>query len=211
MESLKPFEVISQKIEGIFLKKSPYTWVHSLNVSRIASIIAKDLDLDEEDIKIVEIGGLLHDIGKIHIPTRILNKPSRLTEEEYLIIKSHPVLGLKEFKRIMPSPILQKVLQIVLFHHERYDGNGYSFNLREEEIPLLSRIVSVADVIDAIYGIRPYKNSLSKKEVINELENAKYTQLDSSIVDIALLNIDEILEGYNSNHYNQNILISIIG
>lgn len=212
MQYVKSLEDITQKIERIFLEKSPFTWIHSLNVSRIAMIIAENFDLNKENLEAVRIGGLLHDVGKIYIPSEILNKPSKLTEEEFLIIKEHPILGIREFEGIIFSPDIIKILHIFLYHHERYDGNGYPYRLKGEDIPFLTRIVSVADAIDAICGSRPYKEGLPIEAVIKELEKAKWLQLDPHIVEVALSNIDKIIEGYNTKTpLNADVLISSVG
>jgi HD-GYP domain-containing protein (c-di-GMP phosphodiesterase class II) len=130
---------------------------------------------------------LLHDVGKIGVPDLILQKSGRLTEEEYTVIKRHPVLGVEI---IAPVKELAPALPVVRHHHERFDGKGYPDGLRGEDIPLLARIVSVADAFDSMIRARPYGYGISRKAALQEIEENSGTQFDPRIVR-ALLEVVE--------------------
>ncbi len=170
---------------------SPWTKGHSERVAKIAVEIGESMGLDEEAIKNLQIGGILHDIGKIGIPCSILNKPGRLTPEEYEKVKQHPVIG---YKILKPIRELKDILPIVLYHHERCDGSGYPDGLKCNQIPMLARIVAVADVIEAMTAERPYKRSYPLEEVLSYLkENAGEDKLfDPQVVKIADVISDRI-------------------
>jgi putative nucleotidyltransferase with HDIG domain len=165
--------------------RDTYTLHHSENVARYAVNIAEKLKLSKDQCTIIRIGGLLHDIGKIGIPEHILNKPGKLTEDEFAIIKDHPTIGYEIIKHI--SYFKQNgILDIVLYHHERYDGKGYPSGLKGDQIPLVARIVAVADTFDAMSSRRVYRNELELNYILNEIRNNKETQFDPQIVDIFL-------------------------
>lgn len=167
----------------------PYTAKHSEDVAEYALIIAKSMKLSKAKCTAIKIGGLLHDIGKIGIPSNIINKKGRLTEEEFAKMKEHPVIGYNNLKHI--SELQQNgVLDIVLYHHERYDGKGYPRGLKGKDIPLLARIVCVADCFDAMVTKRIYRDQLSYDVAIQELRNNKGTQFDPEIVDIFLEEVE---------------------
>ncbi len=170
---------------------SPWTKGHSDKVSKIAVTIGEILGLRGEELKTLRIGGLLHDIGKLGIPTEILNKPGKLTPEEYETIKKHPEIG---YKILKPVKELSPVLPIVLYHHERCNGEGYPCGLTCEEIPFLAKIVAVADVIEAMTAERPYKPSRSLEEVFAYLKEAagKDREFDPEIVEAAINTYHEI-------------------
>lgn len=172
--------------------KDPYTRGHSDRVSEYSVLIGKKLGLSEEDIKILKIGGLFHDIGKIGVPDSILLKESRLTDDEYSEIKNHPAIG----AHILSSAtIFQDIIPIVKHHHERYDGNGYPGKLKGEEIPYLARIAAIADTFDAMTSKRSYRDSLPMDVVISEFERCRGTQFDPNLDDVFL----DILK----NHYDE--------
>lgn len=160
--------------------KDKYTYAHTERVVIYSQLIANELELSEEDKKILKYGAYLHDIGKIQIPMEILNKKMRLTNKEWNLIKEHPKNGAEI---IQPVQSLQRVVPLILHHHERYDGTGYPSNLRGEEIPYLTRILSVADSFDAMTSNRPYKQSMSFDGALNELRKCSGTQFDPDIVD----------------------------
>jgi HD-GYP domain-containing protein (c-di-GMP phosphodiesterase class II) len=126
---------------------------------------------------------LLHDVGKIGIPDRILQKSGRLTEDEYAEIKRHPVLGVSI---LAPATELASALPVVKHHHERFDGEGYPDGLRGEDIPLVARIVSVADAFDSMIRARPYGYGISRKAARREIEENSGTQFDPRIVRVLL-------------------------
>jgi len=161
--------------------KDPYTSGHSRMVTRYSLEIGRYLGLSREEMEMIKFCGLLHDIGKIGVSDSLLNKPSRLSEEEYRIIKEHPVIGEQIVKQIK---FLKPGLPLIRHHHERYDGRGYPDELKGEEIPLLARILSVADAFDAMVSNRPYRKALSIQEAMKELKQKAGTQFDPRIVEI---------------------------
>lgn len=146
----------------------------------------------------------LHDIGKMRIPREILDKPSHLTEDEYAIIKTHPVIG-EEIVR--PYPSLQRTIPGIRHHHERWDGSGYPDGLQEEEIPLAARIITVADSFDAMTEERPYRKALSYADAANELMRMAGRQFDPKLVSIFIkilisrgeVNVEDLDFGYGVN------------
>lgn len=160
--------------------KDPYTEGHSERVSDYAVETAEGLDLGEEEIKRVKLAGLLHDIGKIGIDDRILRKTKELTEEEYNQIKNHPTYGADILR---PIKKLKEIIPGVKYHHERWDGKGYPEGLKGEEIPLLGRIIGVADTFDALTSNRPYRKALSKKKALDIIKENVGTQLDKAAVE----------------------------
>lgn len=172
--------------------KDPYTRGHSDRVSAYSVLLGKKIGLSEEDLKTLQIGGLFHDIGKIGITDTILLKSEKLTEEEYLEIKNHPEIGVTILSK---SKIFNNILPIVQHHHEKYDGSGYPGKLSGDSIPLLARIVSIADSFDAMASQRPYRYSISIELIKRELEKNKGIQFDPDLCD----NFIEILENdFNS-------------
>ena len=138
--------------------RDPYTHGHSERVTRYARVIAKQMKLSPEQMRSIEIGALLHDVGKIGIEDRILRKPAALTPEEFEIMKTHPEKG----GQIMePISFLREATEVIIHHHERWDGNGYPSGLKSEEIPLGARIVNVADTFDAMTTNRPYQRAMT--------------------------------------------------
>ena len=182
--------------------KDTYTSGHSQRVTEIAVAIAQELGLPQESIEKIRVSGLIHDIsisqesiekirfaglihdiGKIGIKESILNKPGKLTDEEYRHIKSHPEVG----ERIL-APIVEdkEILEIVRHHHERYDGKGYPDGLKAERIPLGARILAVADTYDAMTSERPYREAMSIETACNEIKRCKGTQFDPAVADAFL-------------------------
>lgn len=158
--------------------KSSYTFGHSERVSKYSKVIAEELNLSEEQIEMVELAGILHDIGKIGIREEILDKPGKLTDEEYDQIKKHPVIGAEIIK---PVPNLQNIIQGVLHHQERYDGRGYPDKLSGEKIPLTARILAVADTFDAMTSQRSYRDKFSDEIALREIENYAGVQFDPEV------------------------------
>ncbi len=155
------------------------TGVHSTRLAEWALHVAGKLGLDESSLADIEVAALLHDIGKIGIPDAILNKPSRLTTEEYDLMKKHPEYGWVVLRQI---PGLQPASLLILHHHESYDGNGYPAGLKGEEIPIGSRIVSVIDAFDAMVSTRPYRDGLPFEEAERRLLEASGRQFDPTIL-----------------------------
>jgi len=147
--------------------KDPYTKGHSKRVSEISLDIAKKFNMEGDLIYDIRIGSLLHDIGKIHVPDHLLTKPGRLTEDEFEIVKTHPGVGDKIMKEVR---LLSNVLPAIVEHHERLDGSGYPFGLTGDQISMMGRIVSVADVYDAITSDRPYRKGIAPQSAIEHLK-----------------------------------------
>ena len=168
--------------------KDVNTSQHSRRVSEYSVMLARELGFSDSECENLRRAALLHDIGKIGIPDRILNKPGKLDDEEYAIMKSHVTRGaqiLKDFTMI------EHVHEGVLYHHEKYDGTGYPQGLKGEEIPLYGRIIGVADAFDAMTANRVYRKQLDFDYVVNELKRCRGTQFDPKIDDIMLKLIDE--------------------
>lgn len=185
MESI---ETLRQTVEA----KDVYTRGHSDRVSAFSVLIGEKLGLSENDIRILRIGGLFHDIGKIGVPDSILLKDAKLTDDEYSQIKNHPSIGAHILSN---ASIFADMLPIVKHHHERYDGNGYPSKLKGEEIPYLARIAAVADTFDAMTSVRPYRTALPIEVVKEEFRRCAGTQFDPEIAKVFL----DILE----NEFNK--------
>ncbi|TGE34112.1 HD-GYP domain-containing protein [Desulfosporosinus sp. Sb-LF] len=167
--------------------KDPYSHGHSERVKDYALELARFLDLSKVDQVNIYRAAILHDIGKIGIPDAILNKPSALTREEWLIMKSHPERGETICSKLN---FAREILPIIRHHHERYDGKGYPDGLSGENIPFLARLVSIADTVDAITSSRPYRSAGTFEQVLEELQKCAGTQFDPVLVSafISLLN-----------------------
>jgi putative nucleotidyltransferase with HDIG domain len=165
--------------------RDTYTSNHSTNVAKYASEIAKKMKLPQNDIEIIYKGGILHDIGKIGIPENILLKPGSLTNDEYHIIKNHPNIGYEMIRHVSDFNETG-VLDIVLYHHERYDGKGYPRGLSGTEIPLVARIMAIADSFDAMTSKRVYRNEIDLENTLIEIKKNKGTQFDPEITDVFL-------------------------
>ncbi|MFD0767836.1 HD-GYP domain-containing protein [Bacillus sp. CGMCC 1.60114] len=162
--------------------KDPYTRGHSERVAAYALILAKDTEkFTSDELKEFYYACLLHDIGKIHIPDHILTKPSRLTNEEFEIIKTHPTVGADAVKEVEG---LQRGISVIRSHHERWDGKGYPDQLKETEISLLARITAVADAFDAMTSSRSYRAALPLEEAYKRIVEGKGTQFDPDLIDL---------------------------
>lgn len=170
-------------------KRDPYVAGHQLRVGRLACAMATVMGLPDDQIKAIGIAASMHDIGKICVPAELLSKPGRINEYEYGIIRAHPEIGYDVLKVIdFPWPLAEIVLQ----HHERIDGTGYPRGLKGEEILLESRIIGVADVVEAMSSHRPYRPALRLGDAIEEIRTHKGTRYDSQVVDACL----EVLKKY---------------
>ncbi|MTI71915.1 MAG: HD-GYP domain-containing protein [Firmicutes bacterium] len=165
-----------------------YTENHSREVANKAKRLAKFLGLNEKDIRDAYWAGIVHDIGKILIPSYILNKKGKLTDDEFFLIKKHPLWGYETLKN---SDKLKDISEYVLYHHERWDGFGYPLGLKGDNIPLISQILAVADTWDAMRSNRSYRKALPKKEAIKEIRKNKGTQFSPRVVDVFLENIEK--------------------
>jgi len=170
--------------------KDEYTKGHSSSVSRYSEALARALNLPEKDVERIKLGALLHDIGKIGIPENVLKKPSKLTDEEWEIMKQHPTIGAE--KVLMPNESLHDLIPIVKYHHEHWDGSGYPEKLKGEDIPLAARIVSVADAYHALISDRPYRKGMSNEKACEILKVGAGIQWDKNLVR-EFINISESL------------------
>jgi two-component system response regulator RpfG len=169
------------------------TGIHLLRMSHYAEIIAEGLGMAEEDIRILTSAAPLHDIGKIGIPDAVLLKRGSLTDEEFAVMRRHPLIGY-EILRDSPSRFVQMGALIALRHHERWDGSGYPDALKGEAIPLPARIVAAADVFDALTSERPYKRAWSSDEAFDYMSAHRGTLFDPACVDVILGNQARFLE-----------------
>jgi len=158
--------------------KDPYTRWHSTNVAKYAVAIARELGLSPSQLEDIHIAAILHDVGKIGISERIIDKPEGLSDEEYAIMKDHPAHGMRILEPIGFTPA---IVDGIFQHHERYDGTGYPRGLSGERISLTARILNVADTIDAMISARPYHEGISEEMVLRELEQESGRQFDPEI------------------------------
>ncbi len=169
--------------------RDPATFSHSRRVTEIAVLIAENMHLSAQQIRIIYEASLLHDIGKIGLPDTVLKKESGLNRSEMDSIRTHPLLGYRCLSRL---PFCTEIASIVLCHHERWDGHGYPLGLRGEEIPFGSRIIAVADTFDAITSNRPYRHALSVEFGIDVILRQRSEQFEASVVD-HFLNVSDSL------------------
>ncbi|MCH5163799.1 MAG: HD-GYP domain-containing protein [Clostridiales bacterium] len=199
-EYLKTVDEKNERIQALSLQtlttmanmidaKDSYTEGHSRRVSTYAVQLAEAMGFSPEEVENIRKIALLHDIGKIGVPDGILNKPGRLTDEEFNIMKGHSSIGGDIIKNIKTVPGLH---DSVLYHHERYDGKGYPAGLKGEDIPYIARIIAVADAFDAMTSDRVYRTRLSNDQVLSELEKGSGSQFDP---DISHKMLDLIHEG----------------
>ncbi len=167
--------------------KDPYTRGHCERIRTFSLMIARQLGFSEGERKNVELAALLHDVGKIGVPESVLLKKEKLTGKDWEVIRRHPRIGAELLSSIKQ---LREIVPAVLYHQERYDGNGYPEGLKGEEIPIIARIISVADTFDAMTTDRPYRKALSSEEALQELRKGAGTQFDRGCV-------EAFLRGYN--------------
>jgi diguanylate cyclase (GGDEF)-like protein/putative nucleotidyltransferase with HDIG domain len=172
--SIAAVESLAQALDA----RDHYTRGHSENVTRLSLAIASVLGIPKDELARVKVAGLLHDIGKIGIPDRVLLKRGPLSPEEWELVRSHPLVGADILAK---APMLLEVIPIVLSHHERYDGTGYPGAVAGEEIPLAARILAVADAYDAMTSQRPYREALSEEQALAELLAHAGSQFDPEI------------------------------
>ena len=167
--------------------KDPYTKGHSERVAETSVVLAQELNLSDKDIENIEYTALLHDIGKIGIADNILGKNSSLTNKEFDKIKEHTVIGAKI---IEPVDFLKNSYKAIYHHHEKYNGKGYPDGIKSEKIPILARIIAVADAYDAMSSDRPYRKKLSHNKILRELEEQSGKQFDPEVVKALNLFLD---------------------
>ncbi len=190
--------------------KDPDTGNHILRISDYATEIARAIDMTEDQVELLRYASPMHDIGKIGIPDRILQKPGKLTSEEWEIMKQHTLIGERMFQS-SKSPLLTAAGQIAITHHEKFDGSGYSYGIKGEAIPIFGRIVAMVDVFDAIVSKRCYKEKWTFEEGFDYIQTLGGNHLDLELVKIfrkiekkvrriyeANQTIESFVEGFNA-------------
>ena len=180
-EKTKNYEESIYSLVDMMERRDSYTAGHSKRVANYSALIAKKLNLSEDEQHLIHRAGMLHDIGKIEVPDALLLKPEALTFGEYELIKTHSKVGYELLSR---DPFYD-LSSIVLHHHERYDGEGYPYGLKGDEIPFMSQIISIADVYDAVTTNRAYRKAMSKEKALNIIEDGRGSMFNPDIVDIA--------------------------
>lgn len=176
-ELLKSLFVMSSLVEA----RDPYTGGHLWRVARFSQLLAEAMALPRPDVARIALGGFLHDLGKIGVPDAILNKPDRLTDVEYEVIKTHPEVGARV---LSGHPLAELAMAAVLSHHETPDGKGYPHGLLGEDVPLDARIVGVADAFDAMTSTRPYRRGMPIAKALDILEENLGRQFDKTVGEV---------------------------
>ena len=177
------FEQTAEALAGAIDAKDSYTNGHSTRVANYTAMLATELGYDRETVEKYYRIALLHDVGKIGVPEEVLNKPGKLTAEEYENIKSHTLQGYQVLKDISIMPELAVGAQA---HHERPDGKGYPNHLKGDEIPRVAQIIAVADCFDAMYSNRPYRDRMNFDKAVSIIREVSGTQLTADVVDAFL-------------------------
>lgn len=183
------YHELIDSIVGALEARDEYTANHSRRVSDLTEKLCLSLNIKQEERELIHIAAHVHDIGKIGIPDNILLKKGKLTEEEWEIMKSHSSIGARILSK---SQILNPLVDIVLHHHERYDGEGYPEGLKGEDIPIGSRILAVCDSIDAMLSRRVYRNELTYEQCRGEIEKNKGIMYDPYIAQHMIDNWDSV-------------------
>lgn len=171
---------MATSLAGAIDAKDPYTKNHSTSVSRYSEALARAVNLPEDEVERIKLGALLHDVGKIGIPESVLKKPDKLLDDEWEIMKQHPVIGAE--KVLEPNEALRDLIPIVKYHHEHMDGTGYPEKLTGDQIPLAARIVSVADAYHALISDRPYRKGMPVEKACEILKMGAGSQWDADLV-----------------------------
>ncbi|MEN2994402.1 MAG: HD-GYP domain-containing protein [Thermodesulfovibrio sp.] len=199
----------AESLSRIIKMRDSSTARHSEEVAEISYIIALSYGIKEEEAEKIYIAGHLHDIGKIIIPKSVLNKRDNLTESEWKLIKTHPIIGATILDSVSS---IKEIKEMVLYHHERFDGKGYPSGLKGEEIPFGARIISIADALSAMTRDRVYRKALSFEKAIIELKNNAGTQFASDLVEATMDVLDEIYQFlYNKEERDDSIGFVIRG
>ncbi len=171
---------LANSLAGAIDAKDPYTKGHSTSVSRYSEALARAINLPEDEVQRIKLGALLHDVGKIGIPENVLKKPDKLSDDEWQIMKQHPVIGAE--KVLAPNVALRDLIPMVKYHHEHIDGSGYPEKLKGDEIPLAARIVAVADTFHALISDRPYRKGMSVEKACEILKSGAGKQWDVDLI-----------------------------
>jgi putative nucleotidyltransferase with HDIG domain len=167
----------------------PQEYTHSAHFSRLVVALAQQMRMDDKQVESLKYASLLHDAGKIDVPLDILTKTTKLTPDEYRIIKRHPVMGAKMLR---PFQMLRPVIPIIMHHHEKYNGTGYPSRLKKGQIPLGARVMAVADAFEAMVYGRPYRERVELENAIKEIKKKSGTQFDPKVVEAFL----KVAKGY---------------
>jgi len=177
--ALETLEAVSSIVEA----NDPYTSGHSATVGEIAIEIAQEMGLRPSQLDTLRIAGPLHDVGKVGIPSSVLNKPTGLTQAEWVMIQTHPIVSAQTAERVIA---FKDAVPVIRHHHERCDGTGYPDGLKGDDIPLLARILAVADGFQAMISERPYRRARTEEEALAELQKGAGTQWDPEVVKVFL-------------------------
>lgn len=184
-ETASAHEETLEALAGSLELREPYTSGHSQRVRTYTVLLARQLGIrDKDELRLISNGAMFHDIGKIGVPDAILLKPAALTPEEESLLRRHPEMGAELVGRVR---FLRESRDLVLSHHERYDGTGYPHGRRAMEIPLGARIFAVADAFDAMTTDRPYRKALSFEEAVARIQEGRGAQFDPAVVDAFLV------------------------
>jgi len=185
-------EQIIFKLSQLSLWRDEETGNHMHRVAHISRLIAQELGYDDQFCDMIYLAAPMHDIGKVGIPDKILLKPGKLTADEWEVMKTHTTIGFEVLKD-SSSPLLRMGAEIAHSHHEKYSGHGYPQGLAGEKIPIVGRIVAVADELDALLSVRPYKKAWNPNDVLEQMRRERGKHFDPDCIDVMLRRIDAIL------------------
>lgn len=190
-EQKKLMMSITRTLTAAVEARDPYTKGHSQRVKHIALKIGEKLGMNAQEQMVLEMASFLHDIGKIGVPDYILLKEGELTIDEYAQVKKHARIGANIIAQIEPASYVRDAYLVALYHQEKFDGSGYPNGIKGKDIPLMARIVAIADAFDAMTSERPYRAAMSLDKAVHELLGNKGTQFDPELVEVLLSVIDE--------------------
>ncbi|WP_139996230.1 HD-GYP domain-containing protein [Paenibacillus paridis] len=173
--------------------KDDYVYQHNVGVGVISTLIGRWMNLDDSELSILSLAATLHDVGKIKLPLEVLNKPGKLSEVEFQLIKKHTILGYELLKGT--TGLSMRIARVALQHHERVDGKGYPLGLKKENIDVFSSIVAVADIFHAMSSRRPYHEPLSFHEIVSQMSQGRFGALDPHIISLFIENMMKRLVG----------------
>ncbi len=187
-------DILTACIEMLYQYDQP-TFNHSLRVEKLATLIARSMSCSRNLVNRISIAALLHDIGKINIPKYILNKPDSLSSDERLIIQTHALFG---YIQLSQYTVFDYIKDIILHHHERYDGQGYPYGLKKHRIPFESRVITVADTFDALTSSRVYHEAMLYNNALLEINRNVYKRFDPWVVEHLNYISKDVRRGYTS-------------